>query len=52
VRYLADKGIDAGRLDSEGYGLTKPIADNKSEEGRATNRRVAFVVVEQSSQCK
>ncbi len=43
--YLIDKGIEADRLDAVGYGETKPIADNETSEGRATNRRVAFDIV-------
>ena len=39
-RYLTEHGIAADRLDSKGYGQTRPIADNKTEEGRAQNRRV------------
>jgi outer membrane protein OmpA-like peptidoglycan-associated protein len=38
--YLLKKGIDAKRLTSQGYGDTKPIADNNTAEGRAQNRRV------------
>ncbi|MCE5264542.1 MAG: OmpA family protein [Deltaproteobacteria bacterium] len=38
---LVDKyGIAAARLDAKGYGLTKPIASNKTKEGRQKNRRV------------
>lgn len=43
--YFVKKGIDPSRLHSEGYGQTKPIADNKTSKGRATNRRVEFEVV-------
>ena len=38
--YMIKKGIDASRLSSEGFGSTKPIADNKTLKGRALNRRV------------
>jgi len=37
-------GIKASRLTSVGYGLTKPIASNKTEEGRQKNRRVQAVI--------
>jgi OmpA-OmpF porin, OOP family len=37
-------GIKASRLSSVGYGLTKPIASNSTEEGRQKNRRVVAVV--------
>lgn len=38
--YLVGKGIDAARLSSEGYGSSKPVADNKTAAGRTLNRRV------------
>lgn len=38
--YLISKGIGEERLSSEGYGPTKPIADEKTPAGRAQNRRV------------
>lgn len=36
-------GIDAGRIETEGKGETQPIADNKTKEGKAANRRVEFI---------
>ncbi len=40
-------GIDSGRINTVGFGKSKPIADNKTEEGRARNRRIEFVVTAQ-----
>lgn len=38
--YLVSKGIDESRLVATGYGMDKPVADNKTAAGRAKNRRV------------
>jgi outer membrane protein OmpA-like peptidoglycan-associated protein len=40
--YLVKKGLAAERLDSKGFGDTKPIANNKNAKGRAANRRIEF----------
>jgi OOP family OmpA-OmpF porin len=43
--YLVSKGIDKTRIYTEGKGEKKPVADNKTKEGRAKNRRVEIEVV-------
>jgi OmpA-OmpF porin, OOP family len=43
--YLVSKGIDKSRVYTEGKGETQPVADNKTKEGRAQNRRVEIEVV-------
>lgn len=43
VAALTSAGIDAGRLESAGFGQGRPVADNDTEEGRARNRRVELV---------
>lgn len=40
---IAAKGINKNRISSKGWGQTKPIADNKTEDGKAKNRRVEIV---------
>src|SRR5450830_1799760 len=43
--YLVTKGIEANRVYTEGKGKKQPVADNKTAEGRAKNRRVEIEVV-------
>lgn len=43
--YLVQKGVAAERIDTVGYGETKPMADNKTRAGREQNRRVEICTV-------
>lgn len=45
VNYLVSRGINAGRLKFNGYGETRPIETNNTEEGRAKNRRTEMKVL-------
>jgi OOP family OmpA-OmpF porin len=44
--YLISKGVEQNKLRTKAFGETKPIADNKTEDGRAKNRRVDFRIIE------
>ncbi|MEP7218118.1 MAG: OmpA family protein, partial [Bacteroidota bacterium] len=43
--YLASKGIARSRMSVHGYGKTKPLATNDTEDGRQQNRRVEFTII-------
>lgn len=45
AKYLTDRGIPASRLRPRGYGDTKPVAENDTEENRAKNRRTEFTIL-------
>ncbi len=45
MNYLILEGISPSRLESKGFGETKPIASNDSAEGRAKNRRTEFIIL-------
>jgi outer membrane protein OmpA-like peptidoglycan-associated protein len=42
--YLVSQGVNSSRISSQGLGFSRPIAPNKTAEGRANNRRVEIVV--------
>ena len=42
MKYLISNGIEQSRMNSIGYGETKPVADNSTDEGKSLNRRVEF----------
>jgi outer membrane protein OmpA-like peptidoglycan-associated protein len=43
---LVKRGVAPGRMTAEGYEEEHPVADNATEEGRATNRRISLRVTE------
>jgi OOP family OmpA-OmpF porin len=46
LKALTERGIDAKRLTSKGFGVTKPIGDNSTPVGRVANRRVEFTILD------
>jgi OOP family OmpA-OmpF porin len=53
MRYLLERGsVDVSRLKAKGFGESQPIADNKSEQGKQTNRRVEFRIVDKDGEAK
>jgi OOP family OmpA-OmpF porin len=49
LKYLADKGVDAKRLTSQGYGETQPLDRRHNEAAWAKNRRVAFLIIKRAT---
>jgi OOP family OmpA-OmpF porin len=47
--WLTSHGIESGRLESEGYGLTRPIETNDTDAGRLANRRVEFKILDEDT---
>ena len=45
MEYIISKGIAATRIISKGYGETKPVATNETDDGRQLNRRVEFTIL-------
>ena len=45
-KYLIGKGISSDRIVAKGYGETKFIAPNTTEDGKQLNRRVEFIILE------
>ena len=43
--YLSTHGVSPERMTSRGYGITRPLATNETEEGRATNRRTELKII-------
>ena len=46
VEYLADRGVEADRLQAVGVGEAEPVADNDTADGRFLNRRIEFDIVD------
>ena len=47
-QWLIKHGISASRLTAKGFGMSQPLDDNSTEEGREHNRRVEFHIREQN----
>jgi outer membrane protein OmpA-like peptidoglycan-associated protein len=45
-RFLSERGIDLARLEAQGFGQVRPVANNATAAGREMNRRVEFVIID------
>ena len=50
VRALVQRGVPAEQLTAQGFGPTRPVADNRTRDGRSKNRRVEFHIVSQEQE--
>jgi outer membrane protein OmpA-like peptidoglycan-associated protein len=50
MAYVVSKGIDASRLESQGFGASRPLESNATDQGRARNRRVEFKIVSEGGE--
>lgn len=48
--WLLQAGVEASRMESRGYGETMPVASNRTRSGRASNRRVQFIIKERQEE--
>jgi outer membrane protein OmpA-like peptidoglycan-associated protein/uncharacterized protein YegL len=44
--YLVSKGISRNRIETKGYGMTRPLVDNDTDHNRKKNRRTEFIIIE------
>ncbi|PIE05441.1 MAG: porin, partial [Sorangium cellulosum] len=49
VKWLVNHGVEANRLVSKGHGPDKPMGSNDTEQGRQSNRRVEFLIIDRES---
>jgi outer membrane protein OmpA-like peptidoglycan-associated protein len=52
AQYLVSRGIDRGRIVAKGNGSSRPLASNKSTEGRARNRRTDILFISSARDTK
>lgn len=50
MKALVDRGVDKSRMKASGFGMTSPIADNTTDEGRKKNRRVDILLLGQKKE--